>query len=261
MPAINQVLVSFYESTQAAEDALACVGKMGAPVGAVLLTRDSGRFRSSHDTPAPLPFGSLAGLCLGLLLGSAGGQAGLVTGFFFGLYAGAFFDLWRFLGRVDLLDEIQRGMRPDDAAVVVFAPEWHARRIDACLASVGGITVHRFQGTSIEDDVAREVAETIREADLTRGGRAGDLADLRRLRTIDAIVDLLLAEAGTEFEFEMDLLRLDQKARWGWRRAWIGRRVSRTRASYQRTRHSLEASRSRLRVAGALSGRVEEVAA
>lgn len=260
MPAINEVLVSFYESTQAAADALACVEQMNPPIGAVLLTRRSHRFRSDHDTPAPLPFGCLAGLCLGLVLGSTVGQSGAVAGFFFGLYGGAFLDLWRFLGRVDLLDEIQRGMRPDEAAVVVFAPRWRARSIDGCLGPRGGVTVHRFPGTPIEDDVAREVTVAIERADPPAAARTGHPAALWRLGTIEAIVELLLARARAEFEFDMLMLQLDQKAACDWRHAWIRWQRSHLRASYQRTRNSLEASRGRLRTAETLARTAEEVA-
>ena len=264
---VNEVLISFFDSKQAALRGLALVDGTGLEHGwrshAVVLSRETDGSRSRCEPPIPWPVGAIVGLCLGGIVGSWAGEAGLVVGLFLGLYLGLLFDVWRVLGRGDLLDEIQGGLAPGQAALVSFVPGWSAARIESYLDPLGAVTVHRFPGTSLEEDLVREVAEAVGEADRLLGaGRdqsdGGDAegerrigAARRRLRTIETIADRLLGQERVQFEADVHILRREVNEAGRWRAARIGRRIRKVRASHQRSRMVLEASRSRLRAAAA----------
>ena len=264
---LNEVLVSFFDSKQAALRGLALVDGAGREHSwrskAVVVSMETDGSRSRCEPPIPWPFGAIAGLCLGGVAGSWAGEAGLVVGLFFGLYLGLFIDAWRILGRGDLLDEIQCGLQPGQAALVSFVPKWSAAPIESDLAPLGAVTVHRFPGTPIEEDLAREVAEAVAEADKLLGAErdhydGGDAecerqlgTALRRLRTIETIADSLLGQERVQFEADVNMLDRELIEARGWRAARIGRRLRKVRASHQRSRLVIEASRTRLRAAAA----------
>ena len=239
------------------------LGSIGRDRGSVLVNRESDGSRSRCEPPIPWPFGAIVGLCLGGIVGSLAGEAGLVVGLFFGLYLGIFLEAWRVLGRGDLLDEIQSGLAPGQAAVVSFVSRWSAAAIERCLAQLGAVTVNRFPGTPIEEDVAREVAEAVTEVYRVLGAendpsqvgdseRALRVAAVRRLRMIEAIADRLLGQERAQFEFDVDILRRELDEAGTWRAMRIKRRMSMVRASYEGLHNALETSRDRVRAAESL---------
>lgn len=267
MAVLSKVLISFFDSKQAAIQGLALVDGTGRERSrrsrAVVLSRESDGSRPRWEPPIPWPFGAIVGLCLGSIVGSWAGEAGLVAGLFFGLYLGIFLDAWRVLERCDLLDEIQDGLAPGRAALVSFVPKWSAARIERCLAPLGAVTVHRFPRIPIEEDVAREAAEAVADvdrllaakADASPGGgpeRERRTAAVQRLRTIEAIADRLLGEERAQFEFDVDILRRQLDEAGSWRATRIKRRVSKVRASHEHSRRVLETSRGHVRAAAAL---------
>ena len=264
---VNEVLISFFDSKQAALSGLELVDGIGREHDwrsqAVVVSRETDESLPRCDPPIPWPFGAIVGLCLGGIVGSLAGEAGLVIGLFFGLYLGIFVDAWRALGRGDLLDEIQYGLEPGQAALVSFVPRWSVARIEHDLASLDSVTVHRFPGTPLDDDLTREAAEAVAEA---RGllGAERDYSSRRdaeherpigaagqRLRTIDAIADRLLWQQQVQFEADVHILSREAHGAGGWRTARIGRRIQQVRASHQRSRMVLNASRLRVRAAAA----------
>jgi hypothetical protein len=263
MAIVSEVLISFFDSKQAAIDALASVESIGRDHSSVLVNRESDGSRPRCEPPVPWPLGAILGLCLGGIVGSWAGEAGLVVGLFSGLYLGIFLDAWRVLGRGDLLDEVQYGLAPGQAAVVSFVSRWSATAIERCLASLGAVTVHRFAGSPIEEDVAREVAEALAEVYRVLGANkeppqvsesepALRSAAVRRLRTIEAIAERLLGQERAQFEFDVDILHRELDEAGSWRAMRIKRRMSRVRASYERSRKVLETSRGLVRAAASL---------
>ena len=263
MAVVNEVLISFVDSKQAAVDGLALVEKIGRGRGSVLVSRESDGSRPRCEPPVPWPLGAIVGLCLGGIVGSWAGETGLVVGLFFGLYLGVFLDVRRVLGRGDLLDEIQYGLAPGQAAVVSFVSRWSAAAIERGLAPLGAVTVHRFPGAPIEEDVAREVAEALTEvyrvlgagrdpSHISESERALRVAAVRRLRTIEAIADRLLGQERAQFEFDVDILRRELDEAGTWRAMRIKRRISMVRASYENLHNALETSRGRVRAAESL---------
>ncbi len=260
MAVVNEVLISFFDSKQTALAGLASVEKIGRDRGSVLVSRESDGSRSGYETPAPLPVGAVVGLGLGGILGSGAGETGLVVGLFFGLYLGLFLDVWRRLGRGGLLYEIEGGLPPGQAAVVSFVSSWSAATIERRFAPLGAVAVHRFPGTPIEQDVAREVAEALTEVYRVLGAEKDPpqvsvsehvlrAAALRRLRTTEAIADRLLRQERAQFEFDVEILWGELAEVDGWRATRIKRRISRVRASYERLRNALEISLGRARAA------------
>jgi hypothetical protein len=260
---VTEVLISFFDSKQAALHGLELVESIGRGRSSVLVNRESDGSRPRCEPPVPWPLGAIVGLCLGGIVGSWAGEAGLVVGLFSGLYLGIFLDLWHILGCGDLLDEIQYGLEPGQAAVVSFVSRWSAAVIERCLAPLGAMTVHRFPGAPIDEDVAREVAEALTEAyrvlgahdEPSQGGeseRALRSAAVRRLRTIEAIADRLLGQERAQFEFDVDILRRQLDEASSWRATRIKRRMSKVRASYERLHKALETSRGRVRAAASL---------
>ena len=267
MAVVNEVLISFFNSKQAAMRGLELVDGIGREHDwrsqAVVVSRETDESLPRCDPPIPWPYGAIVGLCLGGIVGSLGSEVGLVMGLFFGLYLGIFVDAWRALGRGDLLDEIQYGLEPGQAALVSFVPRWSVARIEHDLASLDSVTVHRFPGTPLDDDLTREAAEAVAEA---RGllGAERDYSSRRdaeherpigaagqRLRTIDAIADRLLWQQQVQFEADVHILSREAHGAGGWRTARIGRRIQQVRASHQRSRMVLNASRLRVRAAAA----------
>jgi hypothetical protein len=257
---VNEVLISFFDSKQAALHGLELVESIGRDRGSVLVNRESDGSRPRCEPPVPWPLGAIVGLCLGGIVGSWAGEAGFVVGLFSGLYLGIFLDAWRVLGRGDLLDEIQYGLAPGQAGVVSFVPRWWAAAIERCLAQLGAVTVHRFPGAPIEEDVAREVAEALTEvyrvlgadSEPSQGGESERATAVRRLRTIEAIADRVMGRERAQFESEVDILRGELAEAGGWRATRIKRRMSSARASYERLRNALATSRGRVRAAAFL---------
>ena len=270
MAVVSEVLISFFDSKQPALDGLALVETIGRDRSVVVLSRESDGSRSRCEPPVPWPLGAIVGLCLGGIVGFWADEAGLVVGLFFGLYLGIFLDVWRVLGRGDLLDEVQYGLAPGQAAVVSFVSKWSAAAIERGLAPLGAVTVHRFPGAPIEKDVAREVAEALTEVYRVLGAeddpsqvgeseRALRVAAVRRLRTIEAIADRLLGQERAQFEFDVDILRRKLDEAGSWRATRIKRRMSKVRASYERLHNGLETSRGRVRAAESLIRLVNQV--
>jgi hypothetical protein len=263
MAIVSEVLISFFDSKQDALDGLALVESIGRDLSVVVLSRESDGSRSRCEPPAPWPLGAIVGFCLGGIVGSWAGETGLVVGLFFGLYLGIFLDGWRVLGRGDLLDEIQYGLAPGQAALVSFVSRRSAGPIERCLAPHGAVTVHRFPGAPIEEDVAREVADALTDvyrvlgagsdpSHVSESERALRVAAVRRLRTIEAIADRLLGQERAQFEFDVDILRRELDGAGTWRAIRIKRRMSMVRASYESLHNALEISRGRVRAAESL---------
>jgi hypothetical protein len=266
----SEVLISFFDSKQGAVDGLALVESIGRDRSLVLLTMETDGSRPRCEPPVPWPLGAIAGLCLGGIVGSCAGAAGLIVGLFLGLYLGLLLDARRVLGRGDLLDEILDGLAPGQAALVSFVPKWSAGAIERCLAPLGAVTIHRFPGAPIENDVAREAAEAAADVERLLGAeshpsqvsgseRALRVAALGRLRAIEAIADRLLGQERAQFEFDVDILRRQLDEAGSLRAARIKRRMSRVRASYERLRNALETSRDRIRAAESLIHPVNQV--
>ena len=263
----SKVLISFFDSKQAALQGLALVEGTGRDRGrrsrALVVSRESDGSRPTCEPPIPWPFGAIVGLCLGTIVGSWAGEAGLVVGLFFGLYLGLFLDARRIIERADLLDDIQYGLAPGQAALVSFVPDRSAPSIERCLAPLGAVTVHRFPRIPIEEDMAREAAEAVVEVDgllgaegaASQGGGTEQerrTAAVRRLRTIETIGDRLLGQERAQFEMDVQVLRRELDEAGGWQATRIRRRVSKVRASHERSRRVLETSRGRVRAAAAL---------
>jgi hypothetical protein len=263
------VLISFFDSKQAALDGLASFDGIGRDEsgrsGAVVVSRDRAGTRSRVEPPAPPPLRPVVGTCLGGFLGSWAGEAGLVVGLFFGLYVGLLVDAWRILARGDLLDEIQDGLAPAQAALVSFGPDRSAAPREGRLAALGAVTVHRFPRRPIEEDMAREAAEAVAEVDrlmrvegdASQGGESEEArrtAAVRRLRTIESIADQLLERERAQFETDVHILRRQLDGAPSCRAARIKRRISKVRASHERSRKALETSRGHVRAAAALVG-------
>jgi hypothetical protein len=265
MTVVSEVLISFFDSKEAALRAFALVESSGYGRSAVVLTREPDGSRSRYEPPAQLPLGAVAGLCLGAIVGSRAGETGLVVGFFFGLYLGLFIDAWRRFGRGDLLFEIQGGLSAGQAAVVSFVPGWSAASIEKRLAPIGAVTVHRFPGVPVEKDIAREIAQAQREVDrLALAGeepslgdkseRARRLAAVRRLNACKAIAARLLGQERAQFEFDVDILRRQLDGASSLRAMRIERRISQVEMSYAHLQNTLDTSRGRVHTAAALVG-------
>jgi hypothetical protein len=266
---VNEVLISFFDRQQDARAALAAVegtGRGGSRRShAALVSRSVDGAPATWEPPLPAPIAAFLGVSLGALVGSWGGEAGLVIGLFFGLYAGLFVEAWRVLRRGDLLDEIQDGLAPGQAAVASFVPKWWAPSIERRFAALDAVTVHRFPGTPIEADVAREAAAAIDELDgsLGAGGATAQGDDVererriaaarRRLHAIEAIADRLLRQERAQLETDVDILRRELDEATGWRAERAERRMSEVRASHERSERMLEASRRSVCAASALA--------
>ena len=263
----NEVLIAFFESKREALGGLALVdaapARRGRRNGAVLLSKAADGTCESYEPPAPVPLGGIIGLGLGGILGSCGGEAGVVVGLSFGLYAGLFVDAWRTLDRCDLLDEIQTGLAPGRAAVVSFVRDSSATRIERCLATTGAVTVHRFPGTPIEEDVAREAAEAAAElgrlVQAVDAGASGSsdreqriAAGRRSLSILEDVANRLLWLERIQFEFETGILERELEGSRRWQGLRLRRRITDVGASHRRSSTTLEASRAHLRAAEAL---------
>lgn len=264
----NEVLISFFESQQSALRGRALVeatrGRRGPRSRSVVVSREGDGSRSHYEVPTRAPLGGAVGLALGGILGSYGGEAGLVVGLFFGLYAGLFVDLWRTLARCDLLDQIQDGLAPGQAAVVSFVRDSTASSIERSLAETAAVTVHRFPGAPIEEDVAREVREaTVEVGRLVDARDRGDggfvdrkrriAAARQRLSVLEAVASRLLWLEQLQFETETRILNRQRREVPGWRAARLRGLMVSVRASHRRCETMLEASRDRVRAAAALS--------
>ncbi len=263
----NEVLISFFDSKQAALRGLELVDGIGREHDwrshSVVVIRETDGSRPRCDPPIPWPIGAIAGLCLGGIVGSLAGEAGLVIGLFFGLYLGIFVDAWRAFERGDLLDEIHYGLEPGQAALVSFVPRWSASRVERDLASLAPVTVHRFPGTPLDEDLTREAADAVAEARELLGAERdhssrGDAEHERRigvagqrLRTIDTIADRLSWQKQVQFEADLHILSREGHGAGGRRAARLGRRIQQVRASHQRSRMVLNGSRLRVRAAAA----------
>ena len=263
----NEVFISFFASTEAALQGLLliaqeCEGR-ARRTQAVLVSRNADGSRSPLEPPEAWPVGGVLGAGLGGLLGSPVGESGAVVGLILGLSAGFFFDLWRTVARADLLDQVQDGLAPGRAAVVTFGRRSSAAAIERALDSTGAVTVHRFPGRRIEDDLAREARETV--AALGPLGAAGDAsgddisdrgrridAARRKLSLLESIADRLMWLERRQFGFETGVLNRELSESPRWRSGWLRRRARHARASHRRAMSLLEASSARVRAAEAL---------
>lgn len=265
MRVTSEVLISFFESKRAALQGLALIEPTGdrrrprSP--AVVVSREADGSRSPFEPPAASPLGAVIGASLGAVLGSFGGEAGLIVGLFFGLYAGAFVDLWRTLARADLLDEVQDGLAPGQAALVTFIGGSSAA-IEHRLAATDAVTVHRFPGNPIEDDFGREVREATAELGrlvAARDAAEGGLVDReraiaaarRKLSVLESIASRLLWLERLQSEFEAGILKRELRGSPRWRAGCLRHRARHLRASHQHSRTMLEASSARVRGAEA----------
>jgi hypothetical protein len=265
---VNEVLVSFFESKRSALRGRAlvdatCSGRGRRP-RVVVLTREIDSSRSPYDVPRQEPLGGVVGLVLGAAFGSFAGEAGFVVGLFFGLYAGLFVDLWRLLARCDLLDEIQDGLAPGQAALVSFVRDSTASSIERSLAPTDAVSVHRFPRAPIEEDLAREVQQAAMEvAQLVEARDRGEsgLVDQehriararRRLSLLEEIAGRLLWLERLQFEFEICVLNRERIATPWWQGGRLRGRVKNLRSSHTRSKTLLEASRDRIHAAAALA--------
>ena len=265
---MNELLVSFFESKQSALRGRALVDATRSGRGprprVVVLTREIDGSRSPYDVPRQTPLGGVVGLVLGAVVGSFAGEAGFVVGLFFGLYAGLFVDLSRLLARCDLLDEIQDGLAPEQAALVSFVRDSTASSIERSLAPTDAVSVHRFPRAPIEEDLAREVQQAAMDvAQLVEPGDNGErglvdttrriAAAQRRLSVLEAVTNRLLWLERLQFEFEIGVLNRERiEAPW-WQVGRLRGQVMNLRSSHRRSKTLLEASRDRIHAATALA--------
>ncbi len=262
----DEAVIALFESRQSALEGRALVEAAGRKTWhrprAAVVGRDQDGSRARFDVPMAAPAGAAIGAVLGAATGSVGGVEGLVVGFFFGLYIGIFADGWRTSARGDLLDEIQDVLGPGQSALVWFArPPWSAS-VERRLAVTGAVPLRRFPGTSIVEDVAREVREATADlerlvdpADGSLNGSADrelTVAARRKLTMLEAVADRLLWVERLEFGCEISRLNRELRESSGWRAARAGKRVATVRSSHRRRRMVLEASRNRLGAAQAL---------
>ena len=265
---MNEVLVSFFESKQSVLRGRALVDAERSGRGprprVVVLTREIDGSRSPYDVPRQAPLGGVVGLVLWAVVGSFAGEAGFVVGLFFGLYGGLFVDLSRLLARCDLLDEIQDGLAPGQAALVSFVRDSTAPSIERSLAPTDAVSVHRFPRAPIEEDLAREVhIATMEVAQLVEAGDHSEsesvdterriAAAQRRLSLLEAVTNRLLWLEQIQFEFEARILDRERREAPRWRGARLRGRVMNLRSSHRRSKALLEASRNRVDAASALA--------
>ena len=266
MQAGNVVLISFFESKESALEGRALIQqKRDRPVGrtaAVVVGREADNTRTQIEVPSASPIGAAVGAAIGAIAGAPAGPAGAAVALLCGLALGHVIDIARTLDRIDLLDEIQDGLEPGQAAIVTFASGPVAAEVERRLSGTDAVTVHRFPRRPIEEDLAREVREAT--ADLERllwvvpagdrasGDRDRDIAAARRrLSALEAIADRLLWLERDQFGFEIGILNQELRGSPRWRAARQRRRVEQFRSSHQRTNMLLEASRARVREAQA----------
>ncbi len=261
----NVVLVSFFDSKQSAIDALAQVDatphRRLRRSRVVVLSRETDGSCSPYVPPASWPIGAVVGLGVGGILGGpAGGLGGLIVG----LYVSLVVDVRRALTRCDDFGEIQDGLAPGHAALVTFAHGSSMAAIERRLARTDAVTVHRFPDKPIEEDLAREVRETVSELQSVVGAvhaaSGADPAHLepriaaarRKLSTLEAIADRLSWLDRLQFEFESGRLNRELNESPRWRAPRLRQRIRHLRDSHRRTRSDLEASCARLRAAEAV---------
>ncbi len=243
------VLVSFFESQPEAVEGLAMAMQERRVSAAVLARKPDGTY-TELVTPRVPPVGLVVGAALGAMIGLLAGQAGAVLGFFFGLYAGLAFDAWRAFARLDLLEEVQGGLAPGKAALVLFVRGSTAGAIDARLAETRGVTLHRSPNRPIAEDLAREVQDACTELRHPDGGTS--VANARRkVVALAAIADRLLWLEGLQFEFEIQILNRQIEGSPEWRASHLRRRARTVRAAHVRTTGVMEASRNRAQAAAA----------
>ena len=262
----NEVLISFFDSNEAALQGLRLIAQERdrhvRRTQALLVSRNADGSRSPVEPPEAWPVGGVLGAGVGGLLGSLAGESGAVVGLILGLSVGFFLDLWRTVARADLLDLVQDGLAPGQAAVVVFGRRSSAASIERALDTPDAVTVHRFPGNALEDDLAREARETV--AALGRLGAADDAggeindrerrieAARRKLSVLGSIADRLMWLERLQFGFETGVLNRELRETPPWRSRRLRRRAVHARASHRRTMSVLEASSARVRAAEAL---------
>lgn len=267
MLAMNEVLISYFDSRDSAHGGRALVeatrGGLRRRSRVAVLSREADGSRSPCEVPAQAPLGGVVGLVLGGLVGSVAGEAGLVVGLFFGWYAGLFVDLWQRLARCDLLDQVQDGLAPGQAALVTFAGP--AASIELSLAATNAVTVHRFPHRRIEEDLEREVRMAAADvagmvgAEGGEGGSAnaaaGFAAVRRRLSVLEAVSIRLLWLEQQQFESEARIIHRERRQASRWRTARLRARLADARAAHRRCKTMLEASLEGGRAAAALAER------
>jgi len=266
--AMNEALISYFDSEPSAIQGRALIVEARHPRDrrprVALLARGVDGSRSPYEAPTQAPLGAALGIVLGVLVGSFAGEAGVVVGVFFGWYAGLLADLWRSLARCDLLDRVLDGLAPGQAALVTFTRPSAAARVERSLAATDAVTVHRFPGRPIEEDVTREVREAEEEVDrlveaTDRGevglanGAARIAAARRRLSVLEAVSSQLLWLEQLHFESHTRILCRERRAAPRWQARRLRARMTNARAAHQRFNRALEASRERVRAAAALA--------
>lgn len=261
MPVRNQILISFFDSKQEADEGRALVAEPAngglRRTPAAVVSRGPDNSRSPVEPPAAVPFGAVLGTALGGVLGLVAGEAGVVVGLFFGLYVGLFADVWRTLARGDVLDEVQDGLAPGQAALVIFVGLAPSAAIERRLASTRAVTVHRFPRRPIEDDFAREARSAASELDQLLNpdrpidGAPGDrdraiAATRRKLAMLEAIGARLLWLERLQFGFETGILNRELEESPRWRAPRVRRRVGQIRVVHRRAQATLESSNARV---------------
>jgi uncharacterized membrane protein len=120
-----------------------------------VVAKDADGNVTTRQSDDPGPLGSLVGTSLGSLIGLLGGPAGLAIGATVGLVAGSTVDLSNARVGGDLVDDVNKQLRPNKSALVAEIQEDWTTPVDTRMEAIGGVVFRRAL-SDVEDMVDDE---------------------------------------------------------------------------------------------------------
>ncbi len=145
---MNKLLISVFESDEAAYDGLAALreldrnGDITLYTSTVVTKDPHGRATVRDDSVHP-PREVLVGAAGGTLLGLVGGPVGAVIGGSAGAIGGAVYDQVQAGTALDAADDASRALEPGTAAIVANIDEDWTTPIDTRLGALGATSIRR----------------------------------------------------------------------------------------------------------------------
>jgi len=133
------------------------------------------------------PVGTAVGLLTGSLIGLIGGPVGVAVGASAGTYAGMLYDLAQLGIGEDFLSEVEKSLRPGEAAVVAEVGEEWATPVDSRMQTLGGVVLRRTREDVMDAQMEKDIAAL--KADLTELETERDQAAGQARAKLQAQVD------------------------------------------------------------------------